>query len=376
MIKFSRRAANASGTLVVTSPHNSAFTAGNIDVALLFNQFDKLRGVSVAPFSLESAAAGAYDVIHIHWPEWLMVRGRGSVSATRSASAVLHSLSKARRKGTVLVWDANNTRPHEPHNRTITKTFLNRFSQICDLLLVSNGSLADAFITEFPALMETRRVYLGNINYCHAYADENIGKAQARALLGLNLDSRICLSFGAARRYKNLPTLISTFRRFSATTTQNVHLVIAGNTTEVRLRREIEHAAAGAPANITLDLRPIPDRLVAPYFRAADVTVVATSQSVKSSVTGLSMSLGTPVWTPRRGAADDYSDEVGGPMLNLYEGGLTEGVLREAFRTAPIHILPTPTALLDGRLGEPWLSYASRVLDAYRSVIQQHLEMP
>ncbi|MEV5886683.1 hypothetical protein AB0L74_29015 [Streptomyces sp. NPDC052020] len=358
-------------TLVVTSPHYHAYTAGNVDVSLLFGELEKnIDGVSVAPFSLDSAAAGAYDVIHVHWPEWVITRDRGTLAARRSARAVLSALTSARRRGTRLVWDANNVRPHEPICGEVTASFLRDFSQICDLLLVSNGSLADEFIDEYPALISTRRVHLGNMNYVGAYPSEGIDRRSARARLGLPPDKRIALAFGVVRRYKNLPSLMTTFRRFSLATSEKVHLVVAGNVTDIALRREIEEVAALAPDLFTLDLRSIPDELVAVYFRAADVVLIATSQSVKSGVSGLAMTLGTPVWMPRRGAAIDYADEVGRPALNLYEGGMTEGIMREAFSLVSPEPLPTPTALLDGRLGEPWRSYATRVLAAYRSLFE------
>ncbi|MFG3294189.1 hypothetical protein ACGF3G_35990 [Streptomyces sp. NPDC048179] len=358
-------------TLVVTSPHYRTYAAGNVDVSLLFGELEKnVDGVRVAPFSLESAAAGAYDVIHVYWPEWVITRDHGTLSARRSAEAVLSALTSARRRGAKIVWDANNVRPHEPVCSEVTAKFFRDFSQICDLLLVSNGSLADEFIDEYPALISVRRVHLGNLNYAGAYPSEGIDRATARARLGLPPNKRIALAFGVVRRYKNLPILMTTFRRFSLTTNDEVHLVVAGKATDVQLRREIEEVAALAPDLFTLDLRSIPEELVAVYFRAADVVLIATSQSVKSGVAGLAMTIGTPVWLPRRGAAIDYADEVGRPALNLYEGGMTEGIMRKALSQGAIEALPTPTALLDGRLGESWRSYAVRVFAVYRSLFE------
>jgi hypothetical protein len=355
----------------VTSPHYSAYTAGNIDVSLLFREFESLDRVRVPPFSARSARHGAYDVVHVHWPEWLITRDRGVATARRSAQAVLSALAAARARGAKLVWDANNTRPHEPLCAEVTGEFLRRFSQMCDLFIANNGSLADEFISEYPALMHVRRRHLGNLNYAGAYPDEEIDRGDARKRLGLPADAAIALAFGAVRRYKNLPILMETFRRFSITAPGTVHLVVAGNVADDDLRHEIEQVSALAPKCFTVDLRTIPDELVAVYFRASDLALISTSQAVKSSVAALAMTLGTPVWMPRRGAAINYAHEVGPPALNLYDGGITEGVLRDAFRTLPAQAQPTPPALTDGRLGESWRTYAERVLAAYRALFER-----
>lgn len=360
-----------SGPLVVTSPHFDAYTAGNVDVALLFHQFSEFRDVTVAPFSSRAAQRGSYDVVHVHWPEWLITRDRGTPAARRSARRVLRALASARARGTKLVWDANNTRPHESSCSEVTGDFLRDFSQMCDLFLANNGSLAEEFIAEYPALMGAQRRHLGNLNYSEVYPNEEISRSDARKRLGLPPGAVIALAFGAVRRYKNLPLLMETFRRFSDASMDVVHLVVAGNATDDQLRREIEGIAALAPNRFTVNLQSIQDELVAPYFRASDVVLIGTSQSVKSSVAALSMTLGTPVWMPRRGAAIDYADEVGPPLLNLYEGGLTEGVLRAAFQALPSPAQPTPPALRDGRLGESWKSYAERVLAAYLALFER-----
>jgi hypothetical protein len=69
-----------------------------------------------------------------------------------------------------------------PHDHAdVAARFLHEFSTVCDVLIVLNGALENEFITQLPALVATRRLHLGNINYSSAYANESIGRADAGA---------------------------------------------------------------------------------------------------------------------------------------------------------------------------------------------------
>lgn len=353
--------------IVVTSPHYNAYTAGNIDVSLLFRELELIPGLQVKPFSLKALAKGAYDIVHVHWPEWLLTRSAGAAALHSSSRATLAALTKAQTSGTIILWDANNTKPHEPDKTGATDSFLKTFSEMCDVLVASNGALENEFIAEYPALMSAQRVHLGNINYTGAYACESITKTHARRALGLPERKRTALAFGAVRRYKNLPSIMETYLQFSRSETETVHLVIAGGASDNLLCTELNRIASAAPERFTLTLESVPDSLVASYFRAADFTLIGTSQAVKSSVAAVSLSLGTPVWMPNRGAAIDYADEIAPPMLNLYAGGLTRHIMELAFSATTVDEQYPPAALVNGRLGMPWNEYAKAMYHLYSS---------
>ena len=77
--------------LRVASPHYGAFSAGNIDVTLLFDELTKNEGIDVSAFSRREARRGAYEVIHVHWPEWMIDRSKGRFRTTFSGALVLYS---------------------------------------------------------------------------------------------------------------------------------------------------------------------------------------------------------------------------------------------------------------------------------------------
>ncbi len=282
---------------------------------------------------------------------------------------VLNSLAAAQKRGTKLVWDANNTMPHEPVFRELTDKFMMRFAAMSDLFVSCNASLGDEFIAKFPVLISKKRRLLGNRNYVGVYAHETESSENARRLLGLPTDEPIALAFGSARHYKNLPGMIDTFARYRQRTNRACTLLVAGGVTDSALEREIRQAGERDPRGIRLDLHFVPESDVALYFRAASLALIGTVQAVKSSVAGLALSLGTPVWVPRRGAAIDDADEIDEPMLNTYDGGITEAIIHRALDMSENVRHHIPPALRDGRIGESWSAYAQRMLDEYRSVL-------
>jgi asparagine synthase (glutamine-hydrolysing) len=125
-----------------------------------------------------------------------------------------------------------------------------------------------------------------------------LGRADARALIGVPATARVGLFFGQIAPYKGLHHLVDALPAILRET-PDFHLVIAGKVKRGHeaywepIRQRLAHESLRD--HVTLRIEHIPDADVEPYFEAADVALLPYVDISQSGVPFLAFSFGAPV---------------------------------------------------------------------------------
>jgi len=256
-------------------------------------------------FSWSTALFGRYQVFHVHWPEYLIRARNPRVGFVKR---ILFRLLLARldMSNIAVVRTLHNLHPHESgdlHERRLTK----RLEARTDLNIRLNGAtpvgaddvtiLHGHFIGRFPSVTP-RQSEAGRILY-----------------------------FGLIRPYKGVERLMHVFQ---AIEDSSLSLRIVGNP-KPELRPLVEDACA-TDCRITARLEYVPDDVLVSEIYRAELVVLPYKEMHNSGAILLALSLSRPVLAIRSAANELLAAEVGAGWLMLYDGDLTEGVLRWAMR--------------------------------------------
>jgi glycosyltransferase involved in cell wall biosynthesis len=319
------------------------------------------EGANVDDLRVANLFRERYDIVHVHWPEWVL-DGR----SRRRAVTFLTALAWARRRGARVVWTVHNLAHHE---RDVSATGDHRFSnQVWERFF----GLVDGFfsLTEtgvaavrdaFPALRMTPAFVVPHGHYRDVYPNAVTPEA-ARAHLGIAPNARVCLFFGQVRPYKGVLELVRAFRDVDM---PEAALVVAGRPVSDELAREITGAAAG-DARIHVNLGLVPVGEVQHYLNAADVVALPYAETFNSGAALLALSFNRPIVAPASGSFPELAREIGDGWITTYDGTLTDDVVRRAL-APPEGARPAPGthAPLDAF---SWPAIGQRAMDAYRTL--------
>jgi len=151
----------------------------------------------------------------------------------------------------------------------------------------------------------TRIVHGNYLDFCQ---DVDLSTDDARRSIGLPVNSRVVLFFGAIAPYKGLDILIEAFSRLFREDSQ-VHLVIAGEPLEDfgPYQRQIE--AFGLRDRIVQDLRYIPFAEFSKYFLASDLVALPYRRISQSGILQLAYGFGKPVVVSNVGGLAETVEE-------------------------------------------------------------------
>jgi beta-1,4-mannosyltransferase len=308
-------------------------------------------GVEVHEYSPRALAGDDWDVLHLHWPEFLLGR-----RPSRAAAAFVVRVVRAKRAGRRVVWTVHNLEPHDGGRRG--RALYRLVSLLVDGVIAHSDASLDAARARYPALRRRPGTVVPHGHYRDVYPPTD-DRDDARRSLGLEPHHRVLLCFGAIRPYKLVDRLLATFAR---TPGDDLRLVIAGRPTP-ELRPLIEALAALDP-RIRLHLDFVPDDDVARWFAAADLVVLPHDGGVlDSGVALLGLSFDRPVLGPDVASQRELRRTVGADWLHTYES-LDPGALLGALDAAT-HVRDrcAPLEHLD------WAPLAARTATFYRAVI-------
>lgn len=263
-------------------------------------------GVNVRFFDWRTALSGEYDVLHIHWPEYL-VRGEGKRDALAALVRVPLLARRIRRNKIAVVRTLHNLTPHEAGHpleprltamlsRAVHKNIaLNRATQLDDSDqpdVILHGD----YIERFSTIPRSPRV-----------------------------DGRV-LYFGLLRRYKGVDTLVSAFEDAGD---PSMSLRLVGRPQNQAMRDMVARLSA-ADSRITSDLRFVPDSDLVREVSQAQLVVLPYREMHNSGSLLVALSLGRPVLTIDTPVNRSIQREVGPGWIWLYDGDLTSDRLNDA----------------------------------------------
>lgn len=330
--------AQAAGAVSGENPYTKLLYAGMAD-----------QNVVVHPYSRRSLIALRPDIIHVHWPEFLVRWNAGTAKAAADAAKELALLWLARRRGAKLIWTAHDLGAHDkPDVGRLYARFTAAFNAMVDCVISLSPAALESVRAHYPAIARRPADIVPHGHYQGYYPatpTSHPGLAAARdAVAG----KPTCLIFGQIRRYKNVTGLMQDFAETRAETGNDAQLVIAG---EIRgteeFRQEVLTKAAETPG-----VHLIPDRIadadVWALHDMADVIVLPYAQgsALHSGAAILALSLGKPIVVRDTPTMRDLQAIVGADWVALFNGTPRDALATAAaLLAAPRATAPDLTAL-------------------------------
>lgn len=281
-------------------------------------------GHHVCDFTWRSLRKERWDIVHIHWPHFLIERS-SRVTLWRTARNALARIDQAKREGAKVVWTVHNVAPHEVSYPRLEMHFWRElFSRLDGVIGLSRSGLDDAR-AQWPAIRSLPAFVIPHGHYRDVYP-RPFEQAEARRRLGLDVDATIVGWIGMIRNYKNVPLLIKTFRSIDD---PGMILTVSGKPSGGASRKAVAAAAGGDP-RVRLNLKFLPDFEIAWQLIACDLVVLPYASIQNSGSALLALSFDRPVVVPALGAMSELGAAVGSDWLQSYEGPFTPDVLRNA----------------------------------------------
>jgi glycosyltransferase involved in cell wall biosynthesis len=294
-----------------------------------------------------------FDVVHLHWIEFLLNRRGGLPLAFGALLAVVSSLGLARLLGKRVVWTVHNPQPHDRSHPRLQRALFRAVARLSDVLVAHTDTSAALVRARLPA--GGRIVVIPHGSYIGAYPPA-AGRDAARARYGLRDDDLVLFAFGQIRPYKRL---LHTARAVRELDDERLRLVVAGRQTDPAEAQRLRAVAAGEP-RIVLDLRHVPDAEVSALHAMADACVVPYVGGFASGALLLGLSYGLPVLAPADGTASDVALPE---ALIEFTGSDLEAAVAE-LRRRPAERMRAAALASAERV--PWSASARELVRAYR----------
>lgn len=306
--------------------------------------------VDVAFFSWRRAVLGRYDVLHLHWPEFLL-RGRSPRHRLFRRLAMRATLLRARLTHRPIVRTLHNLAPHEDGSAAEQ-----RLLRAVDRATTSWIHLNDAT----PPVPGRHETVILHGHYRDRFA-AHAGRPRE--------DGRL-LYFGIIRPRKNVEHLIDVFTGHPR---DDLHLRIVGSPTPELAERLT--ARAERHPRVTTRLAFVDDDELVAEVTAATLVVLPYAEMHNSGAALVALSLDRPVLVPRIPANTALAAEVGAGWVHQYDGDLDAADLDAAL--AGVLDVASEGARDDARdvsarprlEGRDWDHIGARHRDVYREAL-------
>jgi beta-1,4-mannosyltransferase len=246
-------------------------------------------------------------------------------------------LWRLKRKDTPIVRTLHNLTPHENSERR-ERRLLDKLDQQVVLYIR---------LSEATPLEGRRALTILHGHYRGRYK----GTDGIRAEIGK------LLYFGLIRPYKGVETLLEVFTGIYDNELK-LHLVGKPD----KGFRELIEAYCRRDPRISSELAFVPDDRLAQNILAAELIILPYKEMHNSGALLVALSLSRPVLVPRSRNNELLAEEVGPGWIHMFEGDLTEKILRDCLANVRKSTLPPPR--LDGR---DWDVVGESHYQAYRT---------
>jgi beta-1,4-mannosyltransferase len=253
-------------------------------------------------FSMRDALMSRYDVLHLHWPEYLL-RHPTRLGTLAKQCAVALLLLRLKLGGTPIVRTLHNVAPHEDHG-AIERALLGWMDRMTRRWIRIN------------AATPVRPPFTDTILHGH-YRDWFARMPQAASVPGR------LLHFGLIRPYKGVEALLDAMGDVGRA---GVSLRIVGNPATPQMRERVERACA-EDDRISALLAYVEEPVLAREVSQAELVVLPYRQMHNSGTLLLALSLARPVLAPWSESNAALAEEVGPGWVFLYEGDFEPALL-------------------------------------------------
>jgi beta-1,4-mannosyltransferase len=245
------------------------------------------QGIEVVDFSWRNVLFIRYDVMHVHWPEYLLSSPKKIFSLIKCLLAILLIL-RLRLNNIPLVWTVHNLEPHEKRSR---------FYYLIHKFLINGDSFKIYMQKCF--LPGERKFYIPHGHYIDLFSNRETRNAQKKSLTAV--------SFGQVRPYKNIENLIKHFPSRLGS------LVITGNPITSDYGRNLQDFLSinNSDFNIHLNLKQLSAEELFDLIISAEVAIFAYKDIYNSGAVLLALSAPIPVVVTDSSSMRDLQAEVG-----------------------------------------------------------------
>jgi len=340
---------------VLVSPNPAGLE--NPYITMLTGELEKC-GDQITYFS-SRALLKRHDVVHVHWPEYL-VRWRRLSLTLLDIVKIIVLLRVARMRGSALVWSGHNLEPHEMQRPRLWGLYCRLFVSQVDLLISTGPGATEMLKRRYPRLTGVAATVVPHGHYRGVYPVSRHAEG-LRERLGLDGKRPVLLAFGQIRSYKNVPAIVRAWRQRSELGAQ---LVVAGKPSNPALGAEIRREVAGC-ADVHLLFGFVADDDVSALLDLSDVVLAPylPRSALNSGAAILALSLGKPVVLTDTPSARDLRALVGPRWVYLCDGS-PEDAIKVAVRAAADERPASPdlTAL-------DWAGLGRLVSEAYADAV-------
>jgi glycosyltransferase involved in cell wall biosynthesis len=265
----------------------------------------------------------AIDVLHIHWPEQIFWDNPGRTRGLIRAAAVVGTLAFLRIRGMHLVWCVHNLEPHDAKS-SLLKAWLIYANAIAFLVngfvTLSPSTIAIAR-KHFVGLKRKPAIFVWQPRFNISYSA--VLRSAWRKRYNLDEDAIVLGLIGTVKGYKGISELITTF---ACTNGDNLRLVVAGRTDDIKTRDAL-HAAAARDSRILLNLRWLTDEEILGTTLATDAIILPFVKTLHSASLIYGLCCGKVVITPSSPFATDIQSRVGQEWVKTYRPPLSAEII-------------------------------------------------
>jgi beta-1,4-mannosyltransferase len=301
---------------------------------------------------------GKPDIIHLHWMHPFLIR-KSFIKTFMASALFILEIIILKMMGVKIIWTVHNIVSHKRiHSKVETgahKILLRLYDHVIHLGRASLNIMHDMNLVS--GKMTNKHHITPHGNYVDCYKNE-ISKATARTLLGIDPDAFVLLCFGTIKPYKGIEIFIKALQEISE---QNIFLLIAGHPEDKLAERQISQYC-DHDKRIKTFLHFIPDHDIQVFMNAADIVVLPYSDTLNSGVAVLAMSFGKPVIAPNIGSIPEVIDKQGGVLFEPKDKNSLVSAIKKSI-TLDLESMSQYNFEKAGRFD--WNSIASKTSDIY-----------
>ncbi|WP_435092840.1 glycosyltransferase [Halorubrum sp. N11] len=271
---------------------------------------------------------GVPDVFHIHWLDRFVTTNRRFPAAIAVLLGVrlIFELVLLRALGVRIVWTVHNLLDHERATPRSELAIRHAVARLVNRIVVHCEEAIESVEETYrlPERVANRIRVVPHGNFLGVY-ENDISQSTARERLDLPPDVPVIAFFGLIRPYKNVPTLIETFKRVPG----DARLLVVGNPWNEDVANRVRVASTDDDRVDTV-LDYVPDDEIQVYMHAADAVALPFDSVLTSGSAMLAMTFERAVVAPMMGCLPGLIGSEGG---HLYDPNDSAG-LRVALRKA------------------------------------------
>lgn len=295
------------------------------------------------------------NVIHIHWPNYLMITNNMLGTYIKS-TCFISWLLLLKLFGMKIVWTVHNIAGHDGKFKSDELLFSKLLAKICNKLIVHCSSAKTEVENIYGKDLPIEIIPHGSYVDCY---ENVVTPSGARNKLKLGEEDIVFLCFGQIRPYKGILELIREFKELDC---QKAKLLIVGKPSNNELTVDIYNDCSG-DSRIRVIPEFVPDKDIQTYMNASDIVILPYKDILTSGSAILAMSFGKPIVAPSVGCMTDTFDEKGGFLYPRTERLLDVmkrviGKNKEVLENMGIHNLELAEKL-------SWDNIAKKTYDTY-----------